>query len=66
MIGTINSITTEVTYRALLTTSTHLKDLGVTAVWLTPWYDNYDHPNEIELKEGEPSTGFHGYNPQDF
>lgn len=44
----------------------YLKDLGVTAVWLTPWYDNYDRPNEIELKEGKPSTGFHGYNPQDF
>jgi glycosidase len=44
----------------------YLKDLGVTAIWLTPWYDNYDRPNEIERKEGEPSTGFHGYNPQDF
>ena len=44
----------------------YLKDLGVTAVWLTPWYDNYDHPNLIELKEDKPSTGFHGYNPQDF
>jgi len=44
----------------------YLKDLGVTAVWLTPWYDNYDHPNLIELKDGKPSTGFHGYNPQDF
>ena len=44
----------------------YLKDLGVTAVWLTPWYDNYDKPNAIELKEGKPSTGFHGYNPQDF
>jgi glycosidase len=44
----------------------YLKDLGVTAIWLTPWYDNYDHPNEVELKEGKPSTGFHGYNPQDF
>ena len=44
----------------------YLKDLGVTAIWLTPWYDNYDHANEIELKEGKPSTGFHGYNPQDF
>jgi glycosidase len=44
----------------------YLKDLGVTAIWLTPWYDNYDHPNEIELKEGKPSSGFHGYNPQDF
>ena len=44
----------------------YLKDLGVTALWLTPWYDNYDHPNQIELKDGRPSTGFHGYNPQDF
>jgi len=44
----------------------YLKDLGVTAVWLTPWYDNYDRPNQIELKEEQPSTGFHGYNPQDF
>jgi neopullulanase len=44
----------------------YLKDLGITAVWLTPWYDNYDHPNQIELKEDKPSTGFHGYNPQDF
>jgi len=44
----------------------YLKDLGVTAIWLTPWYDNYDRLNEIELKEDSPSTGFHGYNPQDF
>ena len=44
----------------------YLKDLGVTAVWLTPWYDNNNHPNQIELKEDKPSTGFHGYNPQDF
>jgi glycosidase len=44
----------------------YLKDLGVTAIWLTPWYDNYDQPNQIELKEDKPSTGFHGYNPQDF
>ena len=44
----------------------YLKDLGVTAVWLTPWYDNYDRLNQIELKEDKPSTGFHGYNPQDF
>lgn len=44
----------------------YLKELGVTAVWLTPWYDNYDRLNQIELKEDKPSTGFHGYNPQDF
>jgi glycosidase len=44
----------------------YLKELGVTALWLTPWYDNYDGLNEIELKDGKPCTGFHGYNPQDF
>jgi glycosidase len=44
----------------------YLKELGVTALWLTPWYENYDRLNEIELKEGKPCTGFHGYNPQDF
>jgi neopullulanase len=44
----------------------YLKELGVTAIWLTPWYDNYDRLNQIELKEEKPSTGFHGYNPHDF
>ncbi len=44
----------------------YLKDLGVTAIWLTPWYDNYNGLNHIELKEDKPSTAFHGYNPQDF
>lgn len=44
----------------------YFKQLGITALWLTPWYDNYDRPNQIELKDGRPSTGFHGYNPQDF
>ncbi|HEX7770974.1 MAG TPA: alpha-amylase family glycosyl hydrolase, partial [Pyrinomonadaceae bacterium] len=44
----------------------YLKELGVTAIWLTPWYDNYDQLNQIELKEDKPSTGFPGYNPQDF
>ncbi len=44
----------------------YLKNLGVSALWLTPWYDNYDRLNQIELKEEKPSTGFHGYNPQDF
>jgi neopullulanase len=44
----------------------YLKELGVTSLWLTPWYDNYDRLNQIEHKEGKPSTGFHGYNPQDF
>ncbi|HEY0006158.1 MAG TPA: alpha-amylase family glycosyl hydrolase [Pyrinomonadaceae bacterium] len=53
-------------FRGIINHLPYLKDLGVTAIWLTPWYDNHDRPNEIELKEGRPSTGFHGYNPVDF
>jgi neopullulanase len=44
----------------------YLKDLGVTAIWLTPWYDNVNHPDEIEKKEGGTTTGFHGYGAVDF
>lgn len=44
----------------------YLKDLGVTAIWLTPWYDNVNHPDEIEKKESDTTTGFHGYGAIDF
>jgi glycosidase len=44
----------------------YLKDLGVTAIWLTPWYDNVNHPDEIEKKENAATTGFHGYGAVDF
>jgi glycosidase len=44
----------------------YLKDLGVTAIWLTPWYDNVNHPDEIEKKENSTTTGFHGYGAVDF
>jgi neopullulanase len=44
----------------------YLKDLGITAIWLTPWYDNVNHPDEIEKKENGPTTGFHGYGAIDF
>ncbi len=53
-------------FQGIIDHLSYLKDLGVSALWLTPWYDNYDRLNEIELKEGKPCTGFHGYNPQDF
>src|SRR6266542_4065871 len=53
-------------FQGIINHLAYLRELGVTALWLTPWYDNYDRPNQIELKEGKPSTGFHGYNPQDF
>ena len=44
----------------------YLKELGVTAIWLTPWYDSVNHPDEIEKKEGGTTTGFHGYGAVDF
>lgn len=44
----------------------YLKDLGVTAIWLTPWYDNVNHLDEIEKKENDATTGFHGYGAIDF
>jgi glycosidase len=53
-------------FQGIINRLPYLKDLGVTAIWLTPWYDNYDRPNEVEKKEGAASTGFHGYNAQDF
>jgi glycosidase len=50
----------------------YLKELGVTAIWLTPWYDNVNHLNEREQYPDEPSgpkrriTDYHGYGAVDF
>jgi glycosidase len=52
----------------------YLDDLGVTALWLTPWYDNVNHLNQLEKytadnkrsPEGTPSTDYHGYGAVDF
>jgi glycosidase len=50
----------------------YLKDLGVTAIWLTPWYDNVNRLNEREqYPEGtggprKPITDYHGYGAVDF
>jgi neopullulanase len=43
----------------------YLKDLGVTAVWLTPWYDNW---NGVTLCEHPwcPNTFYHGYAAIDY
>lgn len=38
----------------------YLKDLGVTAIWLTPWYDNPDEANQCD-KPWCPNTNYHGY-----
>jgi neopullulanase len=50
----------------------YLKDLGITAIWLTPWYDNVNNLNEREqYPEGpsgprQPITDYHGYGAVDF
>jgi glycosidase len=44
----------------------YLKELGVTAVWLNPIYDNTDRLNFKEVYDGEPMTGYHGYHAEDF
>lgn len=52
----------------------YLRDLGVTALWTTPWYDNVNHLNQLEkytadnrrAAQGVPSTDYHGYGAVDF
>jgi glycosidase len=44
----------------------YLKDLGVTALWLNPVYDNNDRLNERETYDGQPITDYHGYGAVDF
>jgi glycosidase len=44
----------------------YLRDLGATATWLNPWYDNVDHRNERETYDGQAITDYHGYGAVDF
>lgn len=52
----------------------YLKSLGVTALWLTPWYDNANALNTREkytaqnerAAHGQPVTDYHGYGATDF
>jgi glycosidase len=52
----------------------YLRDLGVTALWTTPWYDNVNHANRLEKythnnqrsTNGVASTDYHGYGAVDF
>ena len=44
----------------------YLKDLGITALWLNPIYDNVNHLNEKETYDGQAITDYHGYGAVDF
>jgi glycosidase len=43
----------------------YFKGLGVTALWLTPWYDNWNGVNECE-HPWCPNTSYHGYGAIDY
>lgn len=43
----------------------YLKELGITAIWLTPWYDNPDEANKCD-KPWCPYTNYHGYHATDY
>ncbi len=44
----------------------YLQDLGITALWLNPWYDNANRLNEKETYDSLPITDYHGYGAVDF
>lgn len=44
----------------------YLRELGITALWLNPLYDNVDHLNERETYDNQAITDYHGYGAVDF
>jgi glycosidase len=51
--------------RGIINRLPYLKDLGVTALWLTPWYDNWNGINACD-KAWCPNTYYHGYHAIDY
>ena len=51
--------------RGIINQLRYLKDLGVTALWLTPWYDNWNGLNRCD-KPWCPNTYYHGYHTIDY
>src|SRR4051812_48143288 len=44
----------------------YLKELGVTAIWMNPVYDNTNHLDYKEVYQGQPTTAYHGYHAIDY
>jgi len=51
--------------RGVINRLPYLKELGVTALWLTPWYDNWNGVNNCD-KHWCPNTYYHGYHAIDY
>ncbi|WP_439642373.1 alpha-amylase family glycosyl hydrolase [Gemmatimonas sp.] len=43
----------------------YLKQLGITAIWMNPIYDNNDGVDTLEVYDKQPTTGYHGYGATD-
>jgi glycosidase len=52
-------------FRGVINHLPYLKELGVTAIWLTPWYDNWNGVKNCD-KPWCPSTYYHGYHAIDY
>ena len=44
----------------------YLKELGVTAIWMNPIYDNTNQLDTKEVYDGKPTTAYHGYHAIDY
>jgi glycosidase len=44
----------------------YIKQLGATAIWMTPIYDNSNHLNQRERYNSHAITDYHGYGAVDF
>jgi neopullulanase len=44
----------------------YLKELGVTALWLNPIFDNTNELDRKEVYEGKQTTAYHGYHAIDY
>ncbi len=45
---------------------TYLKELGVTAIWMNPIYDNTNQLDHKEVYDNQPTTAYHGYHAIDY
>ena len=52
-------------FRGIINRLPYLKELGVTALWLNPWYDNWNGIKTCD-KPWCPNTYYHGYHAIDY
>jgi neopullulanase len=52
-------------FRGIINRLDYLKELGITAIWLTPWYDNSDEIITCD-KPWCPMSSYHGYGAIDY